>query len=198
MNDRHIDCSKLAQLADVCRRLVEALDNHDEEPEAPTVRLTVFADDAPTPPSHDEVNVEHYRAARAKHPHFADRMLRSEENENFKEMLAASRRHLRRAVEMCDVAATDVLECELAELYEAMDRSDWRDVEDEAYDCAAVLWRIVDMARRSADEPRRDRAKKDPFLESTERWSRVDKMLDKAFKKYAFDPKDFKGKSNGR
>lgn len=198
MNDRHIDCSKLVQLADVCRRLVEAIDNRDEESEVPTVRLTVFTDDAAVPPSHDEVSVEHYRHARAKHPHFADRMLRREENESFKDLLAASRRHLRRATAKGDVAATDVLECEIAELYEAMDRGDMKDVENEAYDCAAVLWRIVDAARQAGDEPRRDRPEKDSFLDSTERRSRVDKMLNKAFKKYAFDTKKFKGESNGR
>lgn len=87
----------------------------------------------------------HYRHAVEKYPYFCDCIL-TDTDCYFEKRIAASRRNLLKLEILCgDVSADLVLECELADVYEAYARNDKAAAVDECYDCIAVLLRMVDV-----------------------------------------------------
>ncbi len=86
----------------------------------------------------------HYDHARTKHPHFCDELTRWEQHAAML-LEYESRRNLATRVEIGDFGADDVLQCELAELMNAVLNGHTADAIEEAYDCIAVLLRVIDV-----------------------------------------------------
>ena len=86
----------------------------------------------------------HYDHAREKHPHFCDELTRWEQHAAML-LEYESRRNLATRVEIGDFGADDVLQCELAELMNAVLNGHTADAIEEAYDCIAVLLRVIDV-----------------------------------------------------
>lgn len=91
----------------------------------------------------------HYEHARAKHPYFCDRLFQPEQNEVRSIRVRAITLKGMRA--LCTVqkmfqalSAETVLDCELAEVYEAYARGDKAHAVEECYDAIAVLLRVVE------------------------------------------------------
>lgn len=87
----------------------------------------------------------HYAHAKAKHPKFCDRLdvryrsLRDAEGD-----LSEFRKLLCTYIEICDVPATVLLQCEIAEMVVELAKGDNARAREEALDCIAVLIRIID------------------------------------------------------
>lgn len=100
----------------------------------------------------------HYDHARTKHPHFCDELTRWEQHAAML-LEYESRRNLATRVEIGDFGADDVLKCELAELMNAVLNGHTADAIEEAYDCIAVLLRVIDVLEgrqqlgKSEDKP---------------------------------------------
>ena len=87
----------------------------------------------------------HYAHAKAKHPHFCDRLdVRYRTLRDAEEDLGEFRTLLCTYVEICDVPATVLLQCEVAELVVELAKGNNVRAREEALDCIAVLLRIVD------------------------------------------------------
>lgn len=86
----------------------------------------------------------HYDHARAKHPHFCDELTRWEQHAAML-LEYESRRNLATRTEIGDFGADDVLKCELAELMNAVLNGHTADAIEDAYDCIAVLLRVIDV-----------------------------------------------------
>ena len=89
---------------------------------------------------------EHYCHARAKHPHFADRMFFDEYDAEWaKRDLARIRRLLDIQRKQDKVHAETLANCEVAEASEAFASGDKAAAVEECYDAIAVLLRMVDV-----------------------------------------------------
>ena len=92
--------------------------------------------------------VEHYCHARAKHPYFADLMFLDENNsEEAKANLGTVRMILRMELKKGEVYAETILNCEVAEICDAIARGNNDHAVDECYDAIAVLLRMVDVLK---------------------------------------------------
>lgn len=97
---------------------------------------------------HGDHIVRHFINAERKHAGFAYGFLSSDQyrDDKFAQALEEARGRLAKHDEQNDTSAKDVLDCEVAELYEAMVGADPITIAEEAYDCIAVLLRIIDRA----------------------------------------------------
>lgn len=102
----------------------------------------------------------HYRHARAKHPHFADRLYFNEEFNFFAEYAKSQMKALRELVGVGKIDAETVLLCELTEVRDAYARGDRAAAVEECYDAIAVLLRMVDVleGRQALGDPAKDDA----------------------------------------
>ena len=90
--------------------------------------------------------VEHYCHARSKHPYFADMMFLDENDaEEAKANLGTVRKLLRMELKQGEVYAETLVNCELAEVCDAIARGDKAAAVEECYDAIAVLLRMVDV-----------------------------------------------------
>ena len=88
---------------------------------------------------------KHYAHAREKHPYFCDRLLPRTMIENYFAMhLADVRRSLAKRITAGSVIPETILECEMAEIFEALECGDKAQAVKECYDLAAVALRLVD------------------------------------------------------
>lgn len=83
----------------------------------------------------------HYEHAREKHPYFCDTLTHVEPPDNIL-FMSDCRMQLHRETQRQSVSASAVLQCEIAELF-ASSRKEH--AIEEAYDCIAVLLRIIDV-----------------------------------------------------
>ena len=89
---------------------------------------------------------EHYCHARAKHPYFADLMFLDENDaEDAKRYLGIVRTILNIERKKCELYAETLVNCEVAEICEAISRGDNAHAVEECYDAIAVLLRMVDV-----------------------------------------------------
>lgn len=89
---------------------------------------------------------EHYFNARAKHPYFSDLMFLDENDaEDAKRYLGIVRTILNIERKKGNVCAETLVNCEVAEICEAIARGDNAHAVDECYDAIAVLLRMVDV-----------------------------------------------------
>lgn len=89
--------------------------------------------------------MEHYDHAKKKHPYFCDRLLPRTMIENYFAMhLADVRRSLAKRITAGSVIPETILECEMAEIFEALECGDKAQAVKECYDLAAVALRLVD------------------------------------------------------
>lgn len=115
-----------------------------------------------------------YLHAREKHPYFADSVgwfdqdgkdgQYSEANHlQARKYLSYKRRSIKQGAERGRVRATNVLECEIAEIEEAIASKDFRSAVDECYDAIAVLMRMVDVleGRQALGDPAKQDEKKE-------------------------------------
>lgn len=86
----------------------------------------------------------HYEHACSKHPKLCDRLVCEYDRTYAWENLARWRDRLLLEPGLGKTSATNVLQCEVAELIEAMSRDSVVDTQEEALDCIAVLLRILD------------------------------------------------------
>lgn len=92
---------------------------------------------------------EHYCHAKRKHPYFADSMFLYENNaEDAKRDLRILRMVLNIERKEGKVCAEPLLNCEVAEICDAIARGDKAAAVDECYDAIAVLLRMVDVLER--------------------------------------------------
>lgn len=89
--------------------------------------------------------LKHYAHAKEKHPYFCDRLLPNTMIENYFAMhLADVRRSLSKRITVGSVIPETILECEMAEIFEALECGDKAQAVEECYDLAAVALRLVD------------------------------------------------------
>ena len=89
---------------------------------------------------------EHYCHARAKHPYFADLMFLDENDaEDAKRYLGIVRTILNIERKNGELYAETLVNCEVAEICEAISRGDKAHAVEECYDAIAVLLRMVDV-----------------------------------------------------
>lgn len=89
---------------------------------------------------------EHYCHARAKHPYFADMMFLDENDaEDAKRYLGIVRTILNIERKKGELYAETLVNCEVAEICEAISRGDNAHAAEECYDVIAVLLRMVDV-----------------------------------------------------
>lgn len=110
----------------------------------------------------------HYEHARAKHPYFCDKLFQPEQNEvrsiRVRAITLKGMRVLCTVQKMFQaLSAETVLNCELAEVYEAYARGDTANAVDECYDAIAVLLRMVDVleGRQALGDPAKQDEKKE-------------------------------------
>ena len=108
----------------------------------------------------------HYDHARAKHPYFCDKLFQPERNEassiRVRAIALKGMRVLCTVQEMFHVlSAETVLDCELAEVYEAYARGDTAHAVEECYDAIAVLLRMIDVleGRQAFGDPAKEDVK---------------------------------------
>ena len=88
----------------------------------------------------------HYDHAREKHPYFCDTLLSSTLPPTYhEEVLTGTRRMLLTEQSFNQLRALSLLECEEDELKLAISRDDISNAIEEAYDCIAVLLRVIDV-----------------------------------------------------
>jgi hypothetical protein len=88
----------------------------------------------------------HYDHARTKHPYFCDTLLSSTLPPTYhEEVLSGTRRMLLTEQSFNQLRALSLLECEEDELKLAISRDDISNAIEEAYDCIAVLLRVIDV-----------------------------------------------------
>ena len=89
---------------------------------------------------------EHYCHARAKHPYFADLMFLDENDaEDAKRYLGIVRTILNIERKNGELYAETLVNCEVAEICDAIARGDNAHAVEECYDAIAVLLRMVDV-----------------------------------------------------
>jgi hypothetical protein len=90
--------------------------------------------------------LSHYDHAREKHPYFCDKLLSSTLPPTYREeVLSGTRRMLLTEQSFNQLHALSLLECEEDELKLAISRDDTSNAIEEAYDCIAVLLRVIDV-----------------------------------------------------
>ena len=98
---------------------------------------------------HDERVRQHYDHAREKHPYFCDVVLphlpQFCPKDYFASRLDRVRRTLARRTKHGSVYPELLLDCEIAELLEALEMCNHKGAVEECYDIAAVALRIVDV-----------------------------------------------------
>ena len=121
-------------------------------------------------PSVADKIAEYYEHAKAKHPYFCDKLFQNEQNKvSSIQVRAITLKGMRT---LCTVqkmfqalSAETVLDCELAEVYEAYARGDMTHAVEECYDAIAVLLRMIDVleSRQALGDPNApiDEAKKE-------------------------------------
>ena len=105
--------------------------------------------------------VEHYCHARANHPYFADLMFLDENDaEDAKRYLGIVRTILNIERKNGELYAETLVNCEVAEICEAISRGDKAHAVEECYDAIAVLLRMVDVmeGRQKLGKPKESEA----------------------------------------
>lgn len=96
------------------------------------------------------------KKAKQKHPFFAHRFISDEEmpvlQNSIATQLSAARAAVRITLEYGDLWARDVLECEFLEAQEAYARGNYKECLQELAQCAAVVFRIMDMVAEKRKE----------------------------------------------
>ena len=98
----------------------------------------------------------HYCHAKRKHTYFADKMFFYENNaEEAKAKLGTVRMLLRMELKQGEVYAETLLNCEVAEICDALARGNKAQAVEECYDAIAVLLRMVDVleSRQTLGKP---------------------------------------------
>ncbi len=106
--------------------------------------------------------LEHYDHAREKHPHFCDHESPELWSVNdAKQYMGIMRNHLRDQTASGNIHWDTVLECEEAEVIDAIIRGDKPAAVEECYDAIAVLLRVVDVleGRQPLGKPEEGAAK---------------------------------------
>jgi NTP pyrophosphatase (non-canonical NTP hydrolase) len=90
---------------------------------------------------------EHYEHAKQKHPYFADKMTCDPMYHEFSwdEQLKRRRNWIACETRKRMVSTETVLLCEVTEMFAAIEHCKMKEAIEEAYDCIAVLLRIVDV-----------------------------------------------------
>lgn len=104
---------------------------------------------------------EHYCHARAKHPYFADLMFLDENDaEDAKRYLGIVRTILNIERKKGELYAETLVNCEVAEICEAISRGDNAHAVEECYDAISVLLRMVDVleGRQKLGKPKEGEA----------------------------------------
>lgn len=104
---------------------------------------------------------EHYCHAKSKHPYFADMMFLDENDaEEAKANLGTVRMLLRTELKQGEVYAETLVNCEVAEICDAIARGHNAHAVDECYDAIAVLLRMVDVleGRQKLGKPKESEA----------------------------------------
>lgn len=92
---------------------------------------------------------KHYNHAVDKHPYFADRLLAPELDKRwFTGLLNQSRKNLSDAIQRGDLTIHHVLDCKIAEMNDALAKGETDSAIEEAYDCIAVLLRVIDVLEK--------------------------------------------------
>ncbi len=89
--------------------------------------------------------LSHYDHAREKHPYFCDRLTNPDVDREIDGILAVGRKCLEEEIEEGYVIANTVLGCEKTEMLVAIAHCDKTSAIEKAYDCIAVLLRIIDV-----------------------------------------------------
>ena len=93
--------------------------------------------------------LEHYDHAKQKHPYFCDRLIPGAADTA--EQLFRLRLNYHHEAQANMLSASTVLDCEIAEVYDAIEKGDKEEAVEECYDAIAVLLRIIDVL--SGDQP---------------------------------------------
>lgn len=98
---------------------------------------------------------EHYEHAKQKHSYFADEITRIEDESFWRSREIRYRRTLKTRIELNNVGADDVLDCEVCEMFHAFTAGNTAAAVEECYDAIAVLLRVVDVleGRQSLGDP---------------------------------------------
>lgn len=96
----------------------------------------------------------HYEHTKAKHPYFCD-AVSYYTKDGITDLLATARNTLKISVKNQFVTPKDVLDCEVAEVFEAYHRGDIEQAIEEIHDCIAVLlrWKDVFEGRQALGKP---------------------------------------------
>ena len=132
-----------------------------------SMRNAQHEDDKPAlDPSVADKIAAHYQHAKEKHPYFCDKLFQPEQNEASSIQVRAIT--LKGMRTLCTVqkmfqalSAETVLNCELAEVYEAYARGDMARAVEECYDAIAVLLRMIDVleGRQALGDPAKEDVK---------------------------------------
>ena len=95
---------------------------------------------------HSESMLRHYRHARSKHPHFCDKLTDYGKLE-WAELEKSCRTLIGIRAAAGELSAADILDCEIAEAFNAIANGDIKHAIEECYDAAVVLLRIVDVLK---------------------------------------------------
>jgi hypothetical protein len=90
----------------------------------------------------------HYLHAKEKHPYFCDMLIPPKEEWdecNAKSYTNEFRSCIKSQIETNRVMATDICQCEIAEMEEALVKGDTAAAIEECYDAIAVLLRVIDV-----------------------------------------------------
>lgn len=88
---------------------------------------------------------EHYCHAKRKHPYFADKLFVDDNIKDAEGCLECVRTILGIERNLCEVHAETLVNCEIAEICEAILLGDNAHAVEECYDAIAVLLRMVDV-----------------------------------------------------
>lgn len=91
----------------------------------------------------------HYDHAKQKHPYFCDRLIPGAADTA--EQLFRLRLNYHHEAQANMLSASTVLDCEIAEVYDAIEKGDKEEAIEECYDAIAVLLRLIDVL--SDDQP---------------------------------------------
>lgn len=95
-------------------------------------------------PNLDKI-VEHYNHAREKHPYFADKLLNPVTIKEADYTLNRIRKYIDNDSKHSELDAQTVLSCEFVEMVLEVAKNNTPAAIEEAYDCIAVLLRIIDV-----------------------------------------------------
>lgn len=104
----------------------------------------------------------HYKHAKEKHPYFCDMVTRDLWTvKDVQDNLKRIRQYIEQDIARNEVEAMSLLICEMREFEEAMTLKNTTAAVEEAYDCIAVLLRIIDVleGRQEFGNPKKGKRK---------------------------------------